>query len=107
MKRSLLIGLMIICAVASDGAETTNHISVEELRKLRLPDVLLESVTPVIPEAQKRPNAAPHLEVKGVIGEHIRFELLLPDAWNAGVGVKPHHQEDHDNRRDEYHSQYR
>src|SRR5438105_3053463 len=83
MKRALLISLMIICAVASGGAETTNHIGVEELRKLRLPDVLLESVTPVIPEAQKRPNAAPHLEVKGVIGEHIRFELLLPDTWNG------------------------
>jgi feruloyl esterase len=24
-----------------------------------------------------------HVEVKGVIGEHIRFELLLPDEWNG------------------------
>src|SRR6185369_7175589 len=24
-----------------------------------------------------------YVEVKGVIGEHIRFELLLPDDWNG------------------------
>jgi feruloyl esterase len=27
-------------------------------------------------------HTAAHVEVKGTIGGHIRFELLLPDAWN-------------------------
>src|SRR6266478_5335990 len=63
--------------------ETTNRLSVEELRAVRLPDVVLEKVTPVTPDAQKNPKAAAYIEVKGVIGGHIRFELLLPDAWNG------------------------
>src|SRR6267378_6133694 len=46
--------------------------------------MVLESVTPVTPDTQKKPNAAAHVEVKGVIGGHIRFELLLPDSWNGG-----------------------
>src|SRR5207247_28744 len=57
--------------------------TVEELRQVRLPDVVLESVRQVTPDAQKKPNAAAHVEVKGVIGGHIRFELLLADAWNG------------------------
>src|SRR5439155_635789 len=83
MKRNFLIGLMVLCGAAPGWAEATNRISVEELRQVRLPDVVLESVTPVTPDAQKKPNAAAHLEVKGVIGGHIRFELLLPEAWNG------------------------
>src|SRR5882672_6696899 len=85
MKRSLLLGLMALCTVESARAQATNRrISVEELRQVRLPDVVLDSVTPVTLDAQKKPNAAAHVEVKGVIGGHIRFELLLPDSWNGG-----------------------
>ena len=83
MKRSFLFSLMIFCGAASGWAEATNRISVEELRQVRLPELVLESVTPVTPEAQKKPNSAGYLQVKGVIGGHIRFELLLPDAWNG------------------------
>ena len=83
MKRSLLIGLLVLCGVASGWAEATNRISVEALRLVRLPDVTVESVKPIIPDAQNRPKAAPHVEVKGIIGGHIHFELLLPDAWNG------------------------
>src|SRR5712671_394651 len=82
MNRRSLIGLLVLYG-ASGWAETTNHISLEELRQVRLPDVTLESITPVIPDGQKRSNAAAYVEVKGVIGEHIRFELLLPDVWNG------------------------
>jgi feruloyl esterase len=32
---------------------------------------------------QKNPRAAAHVQVQGIIGGHIRFELLLPDAWNG------------------------
>ena len=83
MKRNFLIGFIVLCSAASGWAEATNRISVEELRAVRLPDVVLESVRPVVPDAQKKPNAAAYVEVKGVIGGHIRFELLLPDAWNG------------------------
>ena len=83
MKRNLLLGLLVLCGAASGWAEATNHISADELQRVRLPDVVLESVKPITPEAQHRPNAAAYVEVKGVIGGHIRFELLLPDAWNG------------------------
>src|SRR5438874_1532687 len=83
MKRSFLIGLMVLASIVSGWAEGTNHISVEELRQARLPDVVLDSVTPVNRDAQKKQNAAAHVQVKGIIGGHIRFELLLPEAWNG------------------------
>src|SRR2546427_2566159 len=83
MKQGFLISLVIWSGAASVFAETTNRISVEELRQVRLPEVVLESVTQVSPGAQNKPNAAAYIEVKGVIGEHIRFELLLPEAWNG------------------------
>ena len=48
-----------------------------------LPDVVLESVKLVAPDAERKPNTVGHAAVKGLIGGHIRFELLLPDAWNG------------------------
>ena len=83
MKRTPLLGLVFFCAAVSVRAAATNHISIKELREVRLPDVLVESVTSVTPDAQKKPKAAAYLQVQGVIGGHIRFELLLPDSWNG------------------------
>ena len=48
-----------------------------------MPDVVLDSATPVNPDRQKNPQAAPWVEVKGTIGGSIRFELLLPENWNG------------------------
>jgi Tannase and feruloyl esterase len=58
-------------------------MAAEDLRRVRLPDVVLESVTPVAPDLQKNPRAAAYVEVKGNVGGNIRFELLLPDTWNG------------------------
>src|SRR5213080_1054303 len=79
MKPVFLCGLLSIVLSPSARSEQTQHISVEELRQVRLPDVLLESVTAVNAGVQKKSG----VQVKGVIGEHIRFELLLPDEWNG------------------------
>ena len=79
MKRQLLVHLLLLCALATARADTTNHITVEELRQLRLSDVVLESVEHKTLAAK---HSKPHVEVTGVIGEHIHFELLLPDDWN-------------------------
>src|SRR6266481_6892214 len=78
VKTRLLIALAAL-SVVSNWAGETNHITVEELRHIRLPDVVLESVEHKTPAAK---NSKPHIEVTGVIGEHIHFELLLPDDWN-------------------------
>jgi Tannase and feruloyl esterase len=83
MKRaSFLAGLIAFCGLGVAWGQTTNHLSAEELRHVRLPDVVLESVTPAVPEARGRRQAA-YVQVKGVIGGNIRFELLLPDDWNG------------------------
>lgn len=80
---SLLAGIILCCGAASASAQSTKHISVEELRRVQLPDVAIESATSVVPDAQKNPRAAAYVEVKGVIGGNILFELLLPETWNG------------------------
>ncbi len=81
MRRAFLLSLIIVCALPCGLAKAANHLSVEELRLVRLPDVAIHSVREVAADDQKKQSA--HVEVKGVIGGHIRFELLLPEAWNG------------------------
>jgi feruloyl esterase len=73
MKRNYFICLFMLGGMTAMAGPSTNHLSLEDVRHLRLPDVVLESAT----------HDAAHVEVKGVIGGSIRFELLLPDAWNG------------------------
>src|SRR5256885_1478890 len=82
MKRNLLIWINLLGAATGIGAPTTNHLSIEELRQRQLPEIVLESVTHVESDKSKRQTGG-FVEVKGVIGGHIRFELLLPDDWNG------------------------
>ncbi len=83
-KANFLVGLFILCGTVSALGQSTNRMSVEELRHVRLPEVVLESVTSVAAVPRKdSPVVASHVEVKGVIGDHIRFTLLLPDDWNG------------------------
>lgn len=70
---SLLVG-------SNSFGASTNRLSVEAVRQLRLPDVVLESVKPVAADAK---NPRSYLAVNGVIGASIRFELLLPEDWNG------------------------
>lgn len=74
--KDFLAGILILGAASACG-ETTNRMSAEDLRRVRLPDVVLESATPMAPKGKN------YLDVKGVVGQHIRFELLLPDDWNG------------------------
>ncbi len=83
MKTISLLGSLVWCGATLAAGQSTNRLSVEDLRQTRLPDVVLESVTAVAPDARKNPSAAAYVEVKGVIGGNIHFELLLPDAWNG------------------------
>ena len=83
VKLSIFVALIVLGGAPLASGQSTNRMAVEDLRRVRLPDVVLESVTPYVPDRQKDPQAAAHLEMKGMIGGHIRFELLLPDAWNG------------------------
>ena len=83
MKRSLCFGLSVLCGAAAVFGQTTNHTGIEEFRQLRFPEVTLESVIARTPKPAEQAHLAACLEVKGVIGGNIRFELLLPEAWNG------------------------
>lgn len=83
LHRFVFLVLAGLSGVAVVSAQSTNHSTVALLRQVRLPDVTLESVRSVVPDPQKQPHAVEHVEVKGVIGGSIRFELLLPTAWNG------------------------
>jgi hypothetical protein len=83
VKRSVFICLFVLCGVARVRGQSTHHMTLEDLRHLKLPDVSLESLTPAAPDSKGNFPAAAHLKVDGVIGGNIRFELLLPDSWNG------------------------
>lgn len=82
VKRNLLAGFAALCSLATAMGQSTNHIPIESLRQLRLPDVVLESATPASPASSGSIHAAA-VKVAGVIGGNIRFELWLPEAWNG------------------------
>jgi hypothetical protein len=83
MKRPYYFYLALVCGVVSTHAQSPNHISIEELQHLRLPDVVLESAAPEAPDAKQPARSADYVTVKGIIGGNNRFELLLPERWNG------------------------
>jgi feruloyl esterase len=62
-----------------------------DVTKLSLPDVRITSVvcrcqlSKTNAEPGSKPIAAPHVEVCGIIGGTIGFELLLPNEWNGRI----------------------
>jgi feruloyl esterase len=78
-----LLALLAFLGVTVASAQPSAHMSTDELLKLRLPDVTLESVKEVGADSKQPDRAIAHVQVKGVIGGNIRFELLLPAVWNG------------------------
>src|SRR5579862_2320688 len=83
MNQNFILCLLAACGISTTLGQSTN-LPIEDLRSLRLPDVTVESAATITPDRQKNPNAATYVEVKGLIGGTIRFELLLPETWNGG-----------------------
>jgi feruloyl esterase len=83
MKIHTLCLAALVSATTIAFAQPRHHVTLEELRAVRLPDVELESVSSLAQDLQKHPEAKTTVQVKGVIGGTIRFELLLPDEWNG------------------------
>jgi hypothetical protein len=84
MKQLFLPAFIFLIQLTSARAAFTNtHLSAEEFRKVQFPDLVIQSAKPITSEGQKSLNTASYLEVKGIIGGHIHFELLLPDSWNG------------------------
>lgn len=80
-QSSLWLGFLAsLCGAGDALGATTNHLTLEAFRKLRLPEVTLESLKSVTGDSGNRRG---YLEVHGVIGTAIQFELLLPEDWNG------------------------
>jgi feruloyl esterase len=78
-----LTAILTIAFARFTFGQSVNHLAIEDLRNLRLPDVAIELAKQVSPDRQKNPSGAAYLEVEGRIGGNIRFELLLPETWNG------------------------
>jgi feruloyl esterase len=83
MKWNSLSSFVLIGFGSLALGQSTNHVGMEDLRLLRLPDVVIESATQVSPDTKKNPPGEGYVQVKGLIGGNIQFELLLPEAWNG------------------------
>lgn len=79
----LFIILGITCGLSPLPNANADHITIEELRKVRFPEVTLESVAQITPDSPKKGSAKAHVQIKGLIGQNIQFELLLPEDWNG------------------------
>ena len=90
MKR--LIFLLLVCTLSSslmstarsaeDGCDRCSpKLSPQELEKVKLPDVTIDSAKHFYAGANRA--KVDHVQVLGMIGGNIGFELLLPDQWNA------------------------
>jgi len=94
MTKRLLVAILaigVVCRAAAfagraepapDAALPTEHAECSHLVMLRFPDVKVTAAT-AVPAAQTGAIRAAHCKVDGVIGTEIKFQLLLPDAWNG------------------------
>ncbi|MHC4464688.1 MAG: tannase/feruloyl esterase family alpha/beta hydrolase [Planctomycetota bacterium] len=68
---------------ASAWADSFPILTASEVAALKLPDVSIEAAVHHDGSESSGGVRVAHLDVKGVIGGSIRFELLLPDEWNG------------------------
>jgi len=76
---------IVVFVIVSGGAmaETPALMKAVDLTALRLPDVRIESAVHEAGSSEQGKVRVGHVKVDGVIGKAIRFEVLLPDAWNG------------------------
>ena len=78
VKTWILTFGMLSCAFAQETSDPRNApcITCEEIKSLKLPDV-------TISESETVEEETSFCKVLGIISKEIKFELLLPNAWNA------------------------
>lgn len=84
LTRSLWPGVFFVCllwlgSLGRAAGESPQPLELDEFRRVLLPEVTLESAAWASPPR----GGGRHVEVKGNIGGHIKFELLLPENWNG------------------------
>lgn len=75
------MNILFLAAALSIGAAPADHGDCAQLAQLSLPDVKITEAAAVAAPASG-PVRVAHCKVSGVIGAEIKFQLLLPDAWN-------------------------
>jgi len=83
MRNLLVLFTVLLVAAAGAAAESTAILTPTEVSALQLPDVRITSVKHHEASADSDPPRVAYLDVDGVIGKAIRFEILLPDEWNG------------------------
>ncbi len=83
MKISVKLVLVALCAAGSAHAVSSPVLTASDVAGLMLPDVRIESATHHDETTSNGGVKVAYLDVDGVIGGSIRFELLLPDSWNG------------------------
>jgi len=78
---SAVVLLSLVVALVASGESPV--LEVPALAELQLPDVRITAVEHREPSTEPREPKVGHVKVDGVIGKAIRFEVLLPDAWNG------------------------
>lgn len=79
------IGFLIttLCMAGIIWADFPPKLAPPDIATLLLPDVRIESALHHDASDADGKTEVAHVKVDGVIGGSIRFELLLPDAWNG------------------------
>ena len=76
----IILVALLMCNISlaqkSGEPEIIPCIPCEEIRNIRIPDVIISQT-----ELIQVPT--PHCKVSGIIGTEINFELLLPNDWNS------------------------
>ena len=68
--------LMVFLTLGACKTEPTKAVTCETATIVDLPEVTIVSIT-------QEEHMSPHCKVAGVIGNGIKFELLLPHDWNG------------------------
>ncbi|NQV34873.1 MAG: tannase/feruloyl esterase family alpha/beta hydrolase [Phycisphaeraceae bacterium] len=83
MRASFGLIVIVLFVTASTWADSSPILTASEVLALKLPDVRIEAAVHHDGSESSGGVRVAHLDVKGVIGGSIRFELLLPDEWNG------------------------
>ena len=83
MKKLISPTLFLLYVTSSAFAAASPVLSASDIQNLALPDLRIEAVQYHDGSAPNGGAHVAHLDVEGVIGGSIRFELLLPDEWNG------------------------
>lgn len=79
-----LFALLVVMLLVTDTAWADSPIlTATEVGALKLPDVFIVSADYHDGSRSNEGARVAHLDVHGIIGGSIRFELLLPDQWNG------------------------